>query len=94
MENVLAEMRLNNYDQIIIFPLYPQYASATTGSITEKAFNIISKWWAVPEIKIIGQFYDDYRYLSCVKNRVEGFDLNSYDHILFFLSWYSRKACR
>ena len=83
MDKVLAEMRLKNYDQIIIFPLYPQYASATTGSITEKAFKIISKWWAIPEIKIIGQFYDDYRYLECVKNRTEEFDLNSYDHILF-----------
>ena len=72
MDKVLAEMRLKNYDQIIIFPLYPQYASATTGSITEKAFKIISKWWAIPEIKIIGQFYDDYRYLECVKNRTEG----------------------
>ena len=83
MEKVLGEMRLKNYDQIIIFPLYPQYASATTGSISEKAFKIISKWWVIPEIKIMGQFYDDYRYLECVKSRTLEFDLQSYDQILF-----------
>ena len=83
MEKVLGEMRLKNYDQIIIFPLYPQYASATTGSISEKAFKIISKWWVIPEIKIMGQFYDDYRYLECVKSRTLKFDLQSYDQILF-----------
>ena len=33
MNSILEKMRLANYDQIIIFPLYPQYASATTGSI-------------------------------------------------------------
>ena len=41
------------------FPFMSQYASATTGSIIEKAFKIISRWWVI-KIKIIGQFYDDH----------------------------------
>ena len=83
MNSILEKMRLANYDQIIIFPLYPQYASATTGSIIEKAFKIISKWWVIPEIKVIGQFYDDFRYLDCVKKVASSFDMSEYDHILF-----------
>ena len=32
MEDVLGKMRLKNYDELYIFPLYPQYASASSGS--------------------------------------------------------------
>ena len=56
MDNVLAEMYKENLKNILIVPLFPQYASATTGSIIEKAMRIISKWWIVPEIKFINQF--------------------------------------
>ena len=54
MDNVLSEMRLKNYDEIYILPLYPQYASASSGSTIEKAFKIINKWWTIPEVNIIG----------------------------------------
>ena len=83
MDDVLNRMRTKNYDEIIIFPLYPQYASASSGSSIEKALNIINKWWVIPEIKVIGQFYDDIRYLNCIKNRANAFNLKNYDHILF-----------
>ena len=48
MENVLGKMRTENYDKIYIFPLYHQYASASSGSTIEKAFKIINKWWVIP----------------------------------------------
>ena len=32
MDSVLEKMRLCNYDQIIVLPLFPQYASASSGS--------------------------------------------------------------
>ena len=31
METVLGKMRMENYDEIYIIPLYPQYASASSG---------------------------------------------------------------
>jgi ferrochelatase len=37
MEVVLDRMHQANYDQIIIIPLFPQYASASSGSAIEKA---------------------------------------------------------
>ena len=53
MDSVLDRMRLANYEQIIIIPLFPQYASASSGSAIEKAMNIIRKWWVIPEVKIV-----------------------------------------
>ena len=83
MNKVLGEMRLKNYDEIYIFPLYPQYASASTGSTIEKAFKIINKWWVIPEVNVIGQFYDNTYFLDCIINRAKKFDIQKYDHIVF-----------
>jgi ferrochelatase len=83
MDSVLERMRLAYYDQIIILPLFPQYASASSGSAIEKAMNIIRKWWVIPEIKIINQFWDNEGYINSVVDRAKQFDLNDYDHILF-----------
>jgi ferrochelatase len=83
MEVVLDKMHKTNYDQIIIIPLFPQYASASTGSAVEKAMNIIRKWWVIPEIKIVSQFYDSKGYIDSIVERAKAFDLSAYDHILF-----------
>ncbi|MFM7758025.1 MAG: ferrochelatase [Crocinitomicaceae bacterium] len=83
MESVLERMRLANYDKIIILPLFPQYASASTGSAIEKAMGIIKKWWVIPEISIISQFWDNKGYIDSIVERASSFDFKEYDHILF-----------
>jgi len=83
MDDVLAEMYKKNPEKIIIVPLFPQYASATTGSIIEKAMKIIGKWWVIPEIKFINQFYDNENYINTVIEQAIKYDLEKYDHILF-----------
>ena len=83
MEDVLGKMRMKNYDELYIFPLYPQYASASSGSTIEKAFRIINKWWVIPEVKAIGQFYNHPAYIQCIINRAQEFNLSDYDHFMF-----------
>ena len=83
MDSVLERMRRANYDRIIILPLFPQYASASSGSAIEKAMNIIRKWWVIPEIKIISQFYENDGYLNSIVANAKQFLLSDYDHILF-----------
>jgi ferrochelatase len=83
MDVVLEKMRLANYDQLIILPLFPQYASASSGSAIEKAMNIIRKWWVIPEVKIISQFWDHSGYIDSIVERAKAFDLKEYDHVLF-----------
>lgn len=83
LDHVLEKMRKANYDRIVILPLFPQYASASTGSAVEKAMNIIRQWWVIPEIKIISQFYDNTGYIDSIVEQTKQFDLSSYDHILF-----------
>ena len=83
MDKVLEKMSKQNYDELYIFPLYPQYASASSGSTIEKAFRIINKWWVIPEVKVIGQFYNNSNYIDCIVNRSKQFNLSEYDHIVF-----------
>ncbi len=83
IDSVLDRMHKANYDQIIILPLFPQYASASSGSAIEKVMNIIRKWWVIPEIKIISQFWDNEGYINSIIERTKAFNLSDYDHILF-----------
>lgn len=83
MYDVLEEMRKENYDHIVVLPLFPQYASATSGSAMDLAMKIISKWWVVPEISMISQFYTSEGYIDSVVERGKAFNIDEYDHVMF-----------
>jgi ferrochelatase len=83
LDVVLERMRSANYERIVILPLFPQYASASSGSAIEKAMDIIRKWWVIPEIKIISQFYENNGYIDSIVENAKKFDISDYDHILF-----------
>ena len=83
MDKVLDEMRRANYDKIIILPLFPQYASASGGSAMDKAMRIIRKWWVIPEIEVISQFWDHDGYIDAIVDRAKEFNLEEYDRIMF-----------
>lgn len=83
LDEVISHMQKKVYDKIIIIPLFPQYASASTGSAIEKAINLIRKWWVIPEINVISQFYDNEGFINTIVERSKQYNLNEYDHILF-----------
>lgn len=83
LDVVLERMRLENYDQLIIVPLFPQYASASSGSAIDRAMEIIRKWWVIPEVKIVSQFWNHEGYIDSVVERAKEFDWKAYDHVLF-----------
>lgn len=80
---VLDEMRKKNYSKIIVVPMFPQYASASTGSALEEVMRVISKWWVIPELKVISQYYDHPLYIDAFVDRGKQFDIANYDHVLF-----------
>jgi ferrochelatase len=83
MTTVLEDMRQAHYDRIILLPLFPQYASASSGSAIEKALSIIGRWWVIPEIATISQFYDEEAYIEAVVDRAKDYPADQYDHVLF-----------
>ena len=83
LEKALEKFRTMTIDKLIVFPLFPQYASASTGSVNEKVMNIVSKWETFPEIKIIGSFFDDKGFIEAFAEVGRKHGHKSYDHILF-----------
>lgn len=83
MQSVFGRISKANYDRIVLLPMYPQNASSTTGSSLEKAMEIIRKWWVIPEIKMISQYYDHPKYIQAFCERGKKHRPDNFDHVLF-----------
>lgn len=67
MENLLrADVR-----KIIVFPLFPQSASSSTGSALAKVFEIAGAMWNVPVLETAPEFFDDPGFTSAWKAVIE-----------------------
>jgi protoporphyrin/coproporphyrin ferrochelatase len=57
--------------RIVVFPLYPQYSSAATGSSLEAVLRFASREWNVPQLAIVPPFFDHPRYIDCFVEAAE-----------------------
>jgi len=57
-ESAIAACRDAGAERLVVFPLYPQYSSAATGSSVEEVFRCASQMWNTPYIQIVPPFYD------------------------------------
>jgi ferrochelatase len=55
---VLAEMQKLALRKLIVIPLFPQYASASTGSVSEEVMRHLAAWPIVPDVEITGRFFE------------------------------------
>jgi len=83
LEKALNKLKVKNLNQIIIIPLFPQYASATNGSVIEEVMGIIKKWWVIPEISFVSQFYKEKLFLDAFAENGKKYNLKDYDEIIF-----------
>jgi ferrochelatase len=81
--DVLEQMRKKNFARIVVVPMFPQYASASTGSALEEVMRVINKWWVIPEVKLISQYYDHPSYINGFVERGKKYPAQEYDHVLF-----------
>lgn len=82
INEVVKKVLKQNVNRIIAFPLFPQYASSTTGSALEKLLKILAHGYKIPAIITILQYYDYPSYLEAMAARIFDYDYLSYDHIL------------
>lgn len=55
----LERLRGEGIDRIVAFPLYPQYASATTGTSLEAVYHLTAVPWNTPFVSAVPPFYVD-----------------------------------
>ncbi len=98
LESVLEDINLKAYTELIIVPLYPQYASSSTGSTAQKAMEVISKWEVIPTVKMINSFYNEPYFLDVLAANATKYDVPKYDHVLFSYHGlperHIRKSCK
>jgi len=88
LEFALNKLREARVEKIIMIPLYPQYASSSTGSSVEEAIRVIQKWEVTPSYNVISKFYDNPDFIdACVEvannYKAPSGSWDNYDHIIF-----------
>ena len=80
----LEELRAAAVERIVVLPLFPQYASASTGSVQEKVMDLVKDWWIVPSINFISQFATEPGFIATIaaRGRAE-LEKHDYDHVVF-----------
>lgn len=79
--NILKETRV---DSLVVLPLVPQYASATTGSIYEEVMQHLKNWLNMPALRFINQYPDHPLLIEAFQKKgLVYLNKNSYDHVLF-----------
>lgn len=84
IERGLAALRASGADRIVVLPLYPQFASSSTGSTLEEVHRVASAMWNVPRLSAVEAFYDDPGFIAAfaevARAPIAALDA---DHVLF-----------
>lgn len=57
VEKALETFKNKGFERIIVVPLFPQYASATTGSVMDEVMRLMRDWQIVPEVTLVHQYF-------------------------------------
>jgi ferrochelatase len=67
----LAALDKKGCERILIVPLYPQYAAATTSSVGDKVFEALAKVRRQPTLRFVPPYFDDPAYIEAVAISIE-----------------------
>jgi protoporphyrin/coproporphyrin ferrochelatase len=67
---VLDELKAQNATRILVLPLYPQYAAATTASVNDAVMAWMRRQRRQPELRFINHYHDDAGYVEALVQRV------------------------
>lgn len=83
LREVLKTIQEKGFRKLVVVPLFPHYASSTTGTVVQRVMEIVSKWYVIPEIRFVGQFYNNPLFINAFCLKAREYDLAHFDHILF-----------
>ena len=83
IQQALSEIKKTNPSELTILPLFPHYASATSGSVFEDVSKKLSREWVIPSFKFISQYYDHPSFIDAWVDAAKDFNLSDYDKVIF-----------
>ena len=81
--SALANLKAGLVDSIQVIPMFPQYASASSGSVMQLVMELVSKWPTVPPISFVNSFHDNELMIKVFAENARKHQVESYDHVLF-----------
>jgi protoporphyrin/coproporphyrin ferrochelatase len=67
---VLDAVREEGATRVLVLPLYPQYAAATTASISDRVLQWACTARRLPELRFVAEYHDDPGYVAALAARV------------------------
>ena len=64
LAGAIRDLAGQNVKKLLVFPLYPQYCSSTTGSVFDRATKVLQRWRWLPETRFVNDYYDDPGYIE------------------------------
>ncbi len=58
-------------ERILIMPLYPQYAAATTATVCDEVFRLLMRLRRQPALRVLPAYYDDPYYIEALASSLE-----------------------
>lgn len=71
IESVLGQVKKAGVDNIIVLPLYPQFATSSTGTALHAFRQAYAKWGAAPRSKTIIDYHDNEAYINALAQSVQ-----------------------
>ena len=71
--SALRELKAKNVQRLLVLPLYPQYAAATTASTFDAVTAELQRWRWVPELRFISGYHAHPGYIDALANSIREF---------------------
>ena len=71
IENKLRQLQQKGCENIIVLPLYPQYAAATTATVCDEVYRTLMKMRWQPSLQIISHYESEPLYIDALVNSLE-----------------------
>ena len=83
IESALNKLKDAQVRNIRVIPMFPHYASASTGSVLEKVMELVRKWQTIPNISFINSFHDNELMIEAFADNGIKHKPETFDHVLF-----------
>ena len=70
LPDTLDALRAEGVIRVLVLPLYPQYAAATTASVADKVLQWASKARRLPELRFVNEYHDDPAYITALAQQM------------------------
>jgi len=68
--SVMDQLRAEGATRVLVLPLYPQYAAATTASVNDAVMQWALKARRQPELRLVGEYHNDPGYIEALAEQL------------------------